>query len=316
MKQLLPSSGTHGWKLTLYAFLAEKERRSGSKRTVESYSRILRDCFGRLGKTPDVIVAADVFSWAHGIGSSGHEPSPNTINSRLSCLSSFYRFAIRMGLLTANPCDAVERPKIHPAVPRGFSAAEVRRLLSVVPDLADGRRDRAIILTLALTGRRRSEVLSLTVGDISFEEDVPYYAYRGKGGKFGRRELPGPAYQAIKRMLADRGKALTTAGATDSLWQISDSAFYSRFRRYLEAAGLPAAGLHVMRHTAAKLRRDAGQSVEEVSAFLDHSSLAVTTVYLRRLEGTRDPAWIDVANAIGVAAPEISDGGASSTSSG
>jgi integrase len=60
------------------------------------------------------------------------------------------------------------------------------------------------------------------------------------------------------------------------------------------------AGVHIFRHTAAKLRRDAGQSVEEVSQFLDHSSLAVTSVYLRRLEGDRDRAWEKVAQAIGV----------------
>jgi len=43
--------------------------------------------------------------------------------------------------------------------------------------------------------------------------------------------------------------------------------------------------------TAAKLRRDAGASVEAVSAFLDHSSLAATTVYLRRLEGETDKRY-------------------------
>ena len=63
---------------------------------------------------------------------------------------------------------------------------------------------------------------------------------------------------------------------------------------------LPIAGLHVLRHTAAKLRRDAGASIEAVSAFLDHSSLAVTTVYLRRLEGETDRTWPDVAAAIGI----------------
>lgn len=41
------------------------------------------------------------------------------------------------------------------------------------------------------------------------------------------------------------------------------------------------------RHSAAKLRRDAGESIEDVSRFLDHSSLAVTTTYLRGLEGRR-----------------------------
>ena len=56
----------------------------------------------------------------------------------------------------------------------------------------------------------------------------------------------------------------------------------------------------MLRHSAAKLRREAGESVEAVSAFLDHSSLAVTTVYLRRLEGVEDLAWGKVAAAIGV----------------
>ena len=43
-----------------------------------------------------------------------------------------------------------------------------------------------------------------------------------------------------------------------------------------------------------------GESVEEVSRFLDHSSLAVTSIYLRRLEGQEDRSWGKVAEAIGV----------------
>ena len=54
------------------------------------------------------------------------------------------------------------------------------------------------------------------------------------------------------------------------------------------------------RHTAAKLRRDAGESVEDVCRFLDHSSLAVTTTYLRRLEGQEDLGWTRVAMALGL----------------
>jgi integrase len=65
-------------------------------------------------------------------------------------------------------------------------------------------------------------------------------------------------------------------------------------------AGLPPAGVHILRHSAAKLQRDVGESVEDVSRFLDHSSLAVTTVYLRRLEGQEDRSWGKVAEAIGV----------------
>ena len=93
----------------------------------------------------------------------------------------------------------------------------------------------------------------------------------------------------------------------ESLWQagasqagISSGTFYGRFRKLLATAGLTPTGLHVLRHTAAKLRRDAGASIEAVSAFLDHSSLGVTTTYLRRLEGETDRTWPDVAVAIGL----------------
>ena len=153
-----------GWERALYAFLAEKERRSGSRRTVESYSRMLQDFFGRSGKPPDQVRSAEVLAWAHGVGLSGREPSAVTVGARIACLSSFYRFLIRMGAATGNPCDALERPRVNPSPPRGLSAEEVRRLLAVIPATPVGLRDRAIILTLVLTGRRRTEVLILTAG--------------------------------------------------------------------------------------------------------------------------------------------------------
>jgi integrase/recombinase XerC len=263
--------------------------------------------FRDLGKTPDQVKPADVLAWVHGIGRSGRTPSATTVGARIACLSSFYRFLIRMGLVVSNPTDAVDRPRSIPAPERGYSADEVRRLLAVVPDTVAGRRDRAILLTLVLTGRRRAEVIGLRAGDLSVEGETVFYAYRGKGGKRGRRELPRPAYEAICISLADVGKELAALAPNESLWQaaarpegVTSGTFYGRFRRYLRAAGLAPTGVHVLRHTAAKLRRDAGESIEEVSAFLDHSSLAVTTVYLHRLEGQEDRACREVAEAIGV----------------
>ena len=81
---------------------------------------------------------------------------------------------------------------------------------------------------------------------------------------------------------------------------ITSGTFYASLKHYLVAAGLPPAGVHILRHAAAKLRREAGESVEDVSRFLDHSSLAVTTVYLRRLEGEEDRGWGKVAEALGI----------------
>jgi integrase/recombinase XerC len=306
---LLPARGGEPspWDETLYAFLAEKGRRSGSRRTVEGYSRMLWPFFARLGKTPPEVTPPEAMAWAHGIGLSGRVPSSTTVGARIACLSSYYRFLRRMDLVASNPCDALERPRSVIAPARGLTAGDVRSLLAVVPDTVRGRRDRAILLTLVLTGRRRTEVMNLKAGNISTEDDVAFYQYCGKGGKTGRRELPRPAYLAICATLGDCGKALTTVDAGESLWQacggpagITSGTFYGRFRRYLREAGLPPSGLHILRHSAAKLRREAGESVEAVSAFLDHSSLAVTTVYLRRLEGVEDRAWAEVAAAIGV----------------
>ena len=307
--QLLPANprdDAAGWEQTVMAFLAEKERRSGSRRTVESYARILWPFFGRVG-SPDKVTPAHVLVWAHGIGASGREPSSATVGARIACLSSYYRFLIRMNVMTGNPCDALERPRTVQSVARGLGADEVRRLLTVVLHTVAGRRDRALLLTFILTGRRRAEVIGLTLGDISLEGETAFYRYRGKGGKRGRRELPRPAYEALCATLRDAGLSLAGMDPCGSLWQagvdtrgVTGSTFYARFRRYLRAAGLGPSGLHVLRHTAAKLRRDAGASIGAVSSFLDHSSLAVTSVYLRRLEGETDRTWPDVAVAIGV----------------
>ncbi len=89
--------------------------------------------------------------------------------------------------ITSNPCDALERPKATPATPRGITGDDIRRLLAVVPNTRVGLRDRAIILTLTLTWRRRYEVINLRTGDLSSEGSTVFYVYRGTGGKQGRR---------------------------------------------------------------------------------------------------------------------------------
>jgi integrase/recombinase XerC len=293
------------WDQALYAFLVEKGNRSGSRRTVESYSRMLWRFFK--GTTPDQVTPAVVLAYAHGIGLSGKTPSPVTIGARIACLSSYFRFLIRMGLVTSNPCDLVERPRVNASPARGYSAEEIKRILDVVPDTMIGRRDRAILLVFVLTGRRRAEVMGMKAGDIEIEVGTVFYSYRGKGGKQGRRELPRPAWEAVRQTLSDCGTEIATMDPAESLWQagagptgLSGSTLYARFRRYLVAAGLKPTGLHILRHSAAKLRRDAGESVETVSAFLDQSSLATTTIYLRRLEGVEDHSWERVAESIGV----------------
>ena len=148
----------------------------------------------------------------------------------------------------------------------------------------------------------------MTAGDLSFENDVCFYAYRGKGGKTGRRELPRPAWRRCEPHSRPSGRiwgngALRVAVAL-SVRDQRGGAHEAHVLRSLSPLSLRRLvfrrRLHILRHTAAKLRRDAGESIEDVSRFLDHSSLAVTTTYLRRLEGQEDLSWRRVAEAIGL----------------
>ena len=86
---------------------------------------MIRHFFGGAGKPPDRITSQDVFAWAYTAGLSGKQPSQVTIGARIACLSSFYRFLIRMEAVTSNPCDALERPKVSPALARGTRPAAV-----------------------------------------------------------------------------------------------------------------------------------------------------------------------------------------------
>ena len=62
--QTLPtvfSGSSSAWQGSLYAFLAEKQRRSGSNRTPDSYYRTLRHFFGSLQKSPDQVSSSRRF---------------------------------------------------------------------------------------------------------------------------------------------------------------------------------------------------------------------------------------------------------------
>jgi hypothetical protein len=94
---------------------------------------MLQHFFGRAGKTPDQVTSQDVFAWACATGLSGRQPGSITIGSRIACLSSFFRFLIRMRVVASNPCDALERPKISQSAGRGLSGQQISQLLDALP---------------------------------------------------------------------------------------------------------------------------------------------------------------------------------------
>jgi integrase len=300
----LNRTATENWTAVVGAFLIEKAGRTGSRRTPDEYRRILRRFLA--GRDPALIRAIDVHAFAYGPGPAGTLPSASTTSVRLAAIGGLFDFGVRMGLLSENVAARVRRPKLRPPAPRGLDAGGVRRLLESIPDTAAGRRDRAIVSTMIFVGLRRSEVLSIRLGDLRLLEPMAV-AVRVKGGIHRRIALPPPVAEAIRTTLVDVAVAGRSPAFDMRVFPTSATAFGVNLRRYARAAGLGDVSPHALRHTAAKLRRDAGASIEDVGRLLGHRTIATTARYLARLEGTEDRTWPAVAALLGAVHPLLDD---------
>jgi site-specific recombinase XerD len=286
------------WKAAAGAWLVEVGKRTGSKRTPVEYARILQRFIDSIGG-PEHATAPLIHTFAYSPGPSGKDPSPSTVTVRLAALRGFFDFAKRMGVVSANPADDVKRPKSRQPTPKGLDAEELKKLIAVIPDTPVGLRDKAIILTAVFTGLRRQEVMGLHKGDI-YRNGSVFFEVRAKGGVLRRRELPAPALTAIEKALEARGLTFDGIPTDRRLFDVSHQGFYANLRRYAKKARLEHVTPHVLRHSAAKLRRDTGASIEGVQEFLGHQSIATTARYLARMEGEHDNTWQAVANVLGV----------------
>ena len=306
------------WQQVIGAYLNQVRQRSGSQGSYALYGTLLtRFLRGAgldplAGGDPSRVMPAMVYSYAYQRGRGGRDPAPSTVNVRLAVVSGFYRFAAKVARMGPrdedgrlyNPCEDLQRPRVEQPPPKGLTPLEIGRLLEACPPArkVNGARDRALIITTVLTGLRRAEVLSLAAGDlVAGPGNVPMVTFRAKGGVIRHRELPLPALKAIRDYLAVRGTSLEQLPPDARLFPLTASGWFNNVRRYGRKAGIPDLSPHALRHSAAKLRRTTGASLEDVSALLGHKNLATTATYLRRLEGQRDDGWQPVAALLGLA---------------
>lgn len=311
--------GDHGmpWGAILTAWGEELQQRTGSNRTPTEYRRYamhLRDAMEATGRGLESATARDILAFAYAQlpdarrgGAPGKRPGPAAVNVRLAAIRSLFDFLRRMGYVKENPAtsDHVKRPALPTPEPKGVTPEQIQAMLeATTTDTRNGPMIRAALITFVLAGIRRSELLALTAADLTIDNGTPAYRVRVKGGKIRRRELPMPAYQAILEYLKADGRPLESLPDDAPLFAVSSTGLYDMIRAYGTQAGVPGITIHTLRHTAAKLRRQDGASLEDVQHLLGHSSIATTARYLAQLETAADPGWQGAAAMIGVTSNE------------
>ncbi len=236
-------------------------------------------------------------------GRGGPAGTATKANRRI-VLSSFYRFAMRAGLLHHSPVDRLERIRRPDPRPRALELEDMTALLRNTPPTADGYELRAFIVVGLLTGLRRQAIVELTRNRLaqrsSWANGTPFYESRIKGGRTIRAELPLPALEAVTQALRARGLHLEFLRPDDRIFRYGIDWYYRHLVKLGRRLGI-AVTPHQLRHTAARLRRTiGGATVEDVQRLLHHRSPTTTERYLTELEDGRDPGWRPVAAALGL----------------
>ncbi len=205
---------------------------------------------------------------------------------RLSAIRMLHRYLLREGLAEADPTVAIETPKLGRRLPHVLTVEECQRLLRA-PRLDDPLelRDAAMITLMYATGLRVSELVSLQLGNVNFEEGIVRVV--GKGGKERIVPVARPALELlrlyidqVRPMLAksreERGLFLSKRGRP--MTRIN---FWMRLKRmYLPRAGLsPETSPHTLRHSFATHLLEGGADLRAIQDMLGHASLATTQIY-------------------------------------
>jgi integrase/recombinase XerD len=257
------------------------------RRDLQAYETWLSWRGVRLGQVEEDDVAAYV---AH-LRGAGRAPA--TVARALVTVRSFHRFLVDEGHADADPTGEVGSPRVPQGLPKALSEEEVASLLgAAVGEDATGRRDRAILELLYGTGMRISELVGLSLGDVSRDDGVARVF--GKGAKERVVPLGRYAQLAIAEWLSASGRAAMTParwarrGDAEAFFlnarggRLSRQGAWGIVRRYADKVGLgDRLTPHVLRHSCATHMLDHGADIRVVQELLGHASIATTQVYTR-----------------------------------
>ncbi len=203
----------------------------------------------------------------------------------LSALKRFYRNAIRQNMIKADPTLRIDTPKLPRALPKTLTEADVESLLAAPAlDQPLGLRDRAMLELLYASGLRVSELVTLTVPQVS--RDMGVVRVLGKGSKERLVPLGEEALSWLERYLREARPVLLDGRASDALFVttraavMTRQAFWHLLKRYAVLAGLnKPISPHTLRHAFATHLLNHGADLRVVQLLLGHSDISTTQIY-------------------------------------
>ena len=261
--------------------------RNRSELTVQRYEMSLRDFeayFQSLEAGLDwASVDADIIrGWMESLMERGNIAS--TVNTGLSALRSFYRFALARKLVDRDPAHSLTGPKKAKPLPQFVRESEMDKLLDEEQwdDDFNSVRARTIIILLYEAGLRRAELIGLNDGDVDFA--AGQLKVTGKRNKqrivpFGE-EL---ARQLQHYIEVRDSKVGSTEGA---LFVEKNGKRITAYRVYVttkdnlaKVTTMKKRSPHVLRHSFATAMLNNGAGLESVRQLLGHESLETTEIY-------------------------------------
>lgn len=204
----------------------------------------------------------------------------------LSGLKSFFRYLLLEEIITVDPSQLLEAPKLKRALPAFLSIDEIDTLFAAIDhSTPEGQRNRAMLETMYSCGLRVSETINLTISNIYL--DVGFVRVIGKGNKERLVPLGSKAAEQIKLYKEHtRSHVNIKQGNEDILFINRRGTALSRVMVFMILKDLTAkAGIkknihpHTLRHSFATHLVEAGADLRAVQEMMGHKSITTTEIY-------------------------------------
>ena len=193
---------------------------------------------------------------------------PRTLHRMISTLSSFYRYLYVQGAVAADPMIGVERPRIKNQELKYLKHSQVIRLINTI----ENERDRLIVRLIYATGVRVSELCSISIEDIDFEDHT--IRVRGKGDKIRTVFIDDETLEEVGRFIGNKIAGPLFPGQQGK--HLSPRTVQHIFRQYAPPGITP----HKIRHSYASELYRRSKNLRVVQENLGHSSIKTTEIYL------------------------------------